>query len=85
MGFILLVMAGALLGWLGSIITRTEDLRGIARYAGAGTAGALVAGIAVNRGSVLVGLTALALFAAVLGAISALAAYRLVQRRQAGG
>lgn len=84
MGFIILVLAGALLGWLGSIITRTEDLRGIAHYAGAGTAGALAAGIALNRGSILVGLSAWALFAAFLGAIAAVAGYALYQRRVTG-
>ena len=81
MGLLVLIVVGAVLGWLGSIVTRTEDARGILMNAAIGDAGALFAGIATNSGSVLIGLSAWSLFAAFVGASVAVAALSLWRRR----
>lgn len=74
MGLLILLLVGAAVGWLASVVTRIEDSRGILFYAGAGIAGALLAGVLTNGGSVLLGLGALALLAAFLGAAAGAAA-----------
>jgi uncharacterized membrane protein YeaQ/YmgE (transglycosylase-associated protein family) len=48
MGLVLLVVLGALLGWLAAIIMRAEDTKGILLNVLAGIGGALVAGLVVN-------------------------------------
>lgn len=83
MGLLILIAVGAVFGWFGSIVTRTEDVRGILWHAGAGTAGALVAGIATNSGSVLIGLGGWALLAAIAGAVAGVAALNFWQQRAA--
>ena len=83
MALILLILIGAILGWLASIITRTEDRSGILADIAVGVGGSLLAGLLVNDGSVLGGLSATALLAAFAGGGVALAAFILVQRHRA--
>ncbi|WFL78472.1 GlsB/YeaQ/YmgE family stress response membrane protein [Altererythrobacter arenosus] len=83
MALILLIVIGAILGWLASIITRTEDRNGILTDAAAGVIGSLLAGLLVNKGSIIGGLSATALLAAVAGAVVLLAALTLYQRHRA--
>ena len=83
MGLLILILVGAAFGWLGSVITRTEDPRDILFFAGAGVAGALVTGVATNSGSVLIGLGGWALLAAILGASAGAAALAYWRQRAA--
>lgn len=50
MGLIILIIAGALLGWLASIFLQLEDGRSIARNILAGTIGSLIVGVATSGG-----------------------------------
>ncbi|GMN03439.1 hypothetical protein [Erythrobacter sp. MTPC3] len=75
MALLVLIMMGATIGWLASIITRTEHSRDILRMMAAGTVSALVVGLAANGGTFLGGLTFLALalaFAASVAAVGAI-------------
>lgn len=81
MGFVILVIVGAILGWLASIITRSENRPDILVNAGAGVTGALIAGIATNSGSILLGISAMALLAAFVGAVIMLVIASLVRNR----
>lgn len=83
MALILLIVIGAILGWLASIITRTEDRNGILTDMGVGVAGSLVAGLLVSNSSIIGGLSANALLAAIAGSVLALAALLLIQRHRA--
>jgi len=83
MGLLILIFVGAVCGWLGSIVTRSEEPRDILVQAGTGVAGALVTGVAINSGSVLIGLGGWALLASFLGAGAAVAALHFWQRRAA--
>lgn len=59
MGVVFLVVVGAVLGWLATIIMRTENARGITFNVLAGIGGALIAGLVVSpllgRGGLLEG------------------------------
>lgn len=83
MALILLIVIGASLGWLCSVIVRSEEPAAILRQIGVGLAASLVFGLLVNSGTILGGLTAWALGAAVGGSILALAGYRYLVTRKA--
>ncbi len=83
MALILLVVIGAILGWLASIITRTEDRGGILTDIGVGIGGSLVAGLLVGSGSIIGGLSTTALFAAIAGAIVSLGVLKIIVRNRA--
>lgn len=85
LGILLLVVAGALLGWLASIIARIETGPGIILDVGVGIGGALIAGLLVNplvgSGNIVEGrFGLLALFVALLGATLLLALVNLLRR-----
>ena len=81
MGLIILVVTGALLGWLGTIALKIEDGRAILRNVLAGTAGSLVVGIATSGGVFLGAIRGSTLLWAVLGAIVAIGLYNFVRQR----
>lgn len=81
MALILLILIGVLIGWLASILTRVEDVPGIRRDIAMGAAGALVGGLAVNKGVVLGGLSWLALATGIAAAVLVPAIYKFLQRR----
>ncbi len=83
MALILLILIGASFGWLSSVITRAEEPGAILRQMGIGVAASLVIGLLVNSGTILGGLTAWALIAAVAGSVLALVAYQLFANRSA--
>ena len=68
MGFIVLIAVGGILGWLASILSRTDDGRGIALNIGLGAVTALIVGGLASNGSLLIGLSAWALLLALVGA-----------------
>lgn len=85
LGILLLIVAGALLGWLASIVARVESGPGILVNVAVGIGGTLVAGLVVNplvgSGNILEGqFGLLALFVALAGAVSLLALVNLLRR-----
>lgn len=81
MGLLILIVVGAILGWLATIMVRVEDSRGILTYAGIGVAGAVVAGFVAGSGLILGAVTAATLVWAVAGAAIALIAFTFARRR----
>jgi uncharacterized membrane protein YeaQ/YmgE (transglycosylase-associated protein family) len=69
MGLIIFLVIGALLGWLAAIVQRIEDGRGVMMNVGAGALGALVGGLIANQGSILSGVSAVSIPAAIVGAL----------------
>ena len=81
MGFVILVVVGGILGWLASIVTRSEDRQGLLLNAGVGIASALLVGIATNSGSILLGISAMSLFASFVGAVVVLVVANVLRNR----
>ncbi len=75
MGFVVLIAVGGILGWLASILSRSDDGRGIAANVALGVVGALIAGAFASDESLLVGLSAQALLLSIAGAAALLAAF----------
>ncbi|WP_095012308.1 GlsB/YeaQ/YmgE family stress response membrane protein [Tsuneonella mangrovi] len=79
MGVLVLLAVGAVLGWLASILARADDQAGILINVGLGLIAALVIGDLANSGSILLGLTPMALVAAFCGAIALLTGFNLLR------
>jgi uncharacterized membrane protein YeaQ/YmgE (transglycosylase-associated protein family) len=84
MGLLLLIVVGGILGWLASIVVRADDRQAILLNVFVGIAGALVAGLVSNSGSIFVGLSAPALLVSFAGAIAALVLLNLLRPRSTG-
>ncbi|WP_324828695.1 GlsB/YeaQ/YmgE family stress response membrane protein [Qipengyuania zhejiangensis] len=80
MGLLILIVVGAILGWLATIILRVEDGRSILAHAIAGVAGSLVAGMIAGNGVIFGAVSGVALLWAVLGAAIAIGIYSLVKQ-----
>ena len=80
MALLVLIVVGAFLGWVASIITRIEAPREVLRQMGIGLVASLVAGLVVNHGTVLGGLSFFALGAAIAAAIALLVIYHAAIR-----
>tara|TARA_B100001179_G_scaffold203099_1_gene165083 strand:+ start:651 stop:905 length:255 start_codon:yes stop_codon:yes gene_type:complete len=81
MGLIILIIAGALLGWLASIFLQLEDGRSIARNILAGTIGSLIVGVATSGGIFLGSIQGITLLWAALGAVVVIGAYNLFRQK----
>ena len=80
MGFVVLIAVGGILGWLASILSRSDDGRGIALNVGLGVIGALVAGALASNSSLLIGLSAPALLTALAAAAVLLGGFNVARR-----
>ena len=85
MGLIILLVVGGLIGWLASIVMRTDGQQGILLNVVVGIVGALLAGLVLNPliggGNIMNGdLSASALLVSFLGAIVLLAIVNLFRR-----
>lgn len=80
MGLLILIVVGALLGWLATIILRIEDGRSIAFNTGAGVSGAVVTGLVVGTGTILGSISGATLLWSVVGALVAIALFNLIRR-----
>lgn len=85
MALILLLVLGAVLGWLASVIMRTEDKRAVLEDIAAGLAGGLSLGLFVNNFTMLGSLRLVALAAAIAGAAIALGALYAWRKRRMQG
>lgn len=73
MGLLILIVMGATLGWLVANVLQVETRDGILGNVGSGMVGAMLAGTVANSGSVLQGLSAIALLMAMIGALAFIA------------
>ena len=81
MGLLILVVVGALLGWLATIILRIEDGRSILANALVGVLGSLVTGLIAGNGAVFGTVSGVALLWAVLGSVVAIGVFNLIRHR----
>lgn len=80
MALAVLIVIGALLGWTASILARTEAGGEIVRQIAIGLVASLVVGLFMNNGTMLGGLSLLALGSAIGAAILLLAIYHGAMR-----
>lgn len=85
MGLIILLIVGGLIGWLASIVMRTDGQQGILLNVVVGVVGALLAGLLLNPliggGNIMNGdFSASALLVSFLGAVVLLAIVNLFRR-----
>ena len=83
MALLVLIVLGAAMGWLSSIITRSERARDILRLMGVGAVGCVLVGLIANSGTFLGGLSFIAFGAAVAGGATALVIYHAVMKSRA--
>ena len=81
MALLLLIMIGTSAGWLASIIARTEESREIVRQMGVGLVASVAGGLFMNSGTILGGLTLLALGVAIVASAALLVAYHAILGR----
>jgi uncharacterized membrane protein YeaQ/YmgE (transglycosylase-associated protein family) len=82
MALLVLIVLGVTLGWLASILARTEAPGLIFRQIGIGVVVSLVAGAVLNDGTLLGGLSFLALGAALAATTVALVLYLAIFNRR---
>ena len=80
MGLIILIVVGGILGWLASIVMRTDAQQGILLNVVVGIVGAFLAGLIVNGGSINTDINMMSLLWSFLGAVVLLAIVNLVRR-----
>lgn len=74
MGLLVLVVAGAILGWLGAIVSRIDERQDLLLNLTTGVVVAVLVGALMNNGALFGSLRPEALIAGLIGAIVALAA-----------
>ena len=80
MGIIIWLIVGGIVGWLASIIMRTDAQQGIVLNVVVGIVGAFVAGLLFNRGTINEGFSVPTFLVSLLGAIILLAVVNLFRR-----
>jgi uncharacterized membrane protein YeaQ/YmgE (transglycosylase-associated protein family) len=83
MALLVLIVLGATLGWLASVLARTEAPGSILRQIAVGLAAALVGGGIANDGTMIGGLSLLGLGVALVSAAAALVIYHAIARKRA--
>ncbi|RVQ67612.1 GlsB/YeaQ/YmgE family stress response membrane protein [Croceicoccus ponticola] len=80
MGIIILIIVGGIIGWLASIVMRTNGQQGILLNVVVGIVGALLAGFIVGGDTIMNGFSLSALLFSFLGAVVLLAIVNLFRR-----
>lgn len=81
MGLILWLIVGGVIGWIASMIMRTDAQQGIFLNIIVGIVGAFIGGLIINGGSINnTGLTIQSFLVSLLGAVILLAIVNLVRR-----
>jgi uncharacterized membrane protein YeaQ/YmgE (transglycosylase-associated protein family) len=83
MALLVLIVLGATLGWLASILARTEAPGQIFRQMGASIVVSLLVGVVLNDGTMLGSLSFMALGAALAATAVALVLYHAIARKKA--
>lgn len=79
-GFLIWLVVGGVVGWLASIVMRTDAQQGIFMNIIVGIVGAFIGGLIVGGGSINQGITLYSFLVSLLGAIILLAVVNLVRR-----
>lgn len=79
-GIIIWLIIGGIIGWLASIIMRTDAQQGILLNIVVGIIGAFIGGLVVTGGSINEGVTLTSFIVSLLGAIILLAIVNLFRR-----
>jgi uncharacterized membrane protein YeaQ/YmgE (transglycosylase-associated protein family) len=81
MGIIVWLIVGGIVGWLASLIMRTDAQQGILLNIVVGIVGAFIGGLVLGRGNINDGVLTLSTFiVSLLGAVILLAVVNLVRR-----
>ncbi|WP_033920758.1 GlsB/YeaQ/YmgE family stress response membrane protein [Sphingomonas sp. 37zxx] len=80
MGFIIWLIVGGVVGWLASLVMRTDAQQGVLLNIVVGIVGAFIAGLIFNNGSINEGITMTTFLTSLVGAIILLAIVNLVRR-----
>jgi len=80
MGFIVWIIVGGLIGWLASIIMRTDAQQGILLNIVVGIVGAFLAGLFVGGGSINQAINLNSILWSLLGAVVLLGIVNLIRR-----
>ena len=80
MGIIVWLIVGGVVGWLASLIMRTDAQQGIILNIVVGIVGAVVAGLILGKGNINDGLSVSTFLWSLLGAVILLAIVNLVRR-----
>jgi uncharacterized membrane protein YeaQ/YmgE (transglycosylase-associated protein family) len=83
MALLVLIVLGATLGWLASILARTEEAGDILRQVALGLAVSVVAGEIANEGTIIGSLSFLSLGVALAASCASLVVYHALVRRKA--
>ena len=83
MALLLLIAIGAIIGWLATIITRSEDARSVLISVATGSGASIIAGLLANKGSVIGGLSLVALAIALAATVATLGAFHFYQQSKA--
>jgi uncharacterized membrane protein YeaQ/YmgE (transglycosylase-associated protein family) len=79
-GFIIWIVVGGVIGWLASIVMRTDAQQGILLNIIVGIVGAFLAGLILNRGSINQDINLTSILASLVGAIVLLGIVNLFRR-----
>lgn len=80
MGIIIWLIVGGVVGWLASIVMRTDAQQGIILNIVVGVVGAFLAGLVVNGGSIGTGVNLMSFLWSLVGAIVLLGVVNLIRR-----
>ncbi|MBA3835002.1 MAG: GlsB/YeaQ/YmgE family stress response membrane protein [Sphingomonas sp.] len=80
MGIIIWLIVGGVVGWLASMVMRTDGQQGILLNIIVGIVGAFLAGLLLGGGSINEGITLMSFLYSLLGAIVLLAIVNLIRR-----
>lgn len=80
MGIILWLIMGGVVGWLASLVMRTDAQQGILLNIVVGIVGAFIGGLVFSGGSINQGITVTSFLVSLVGAIILLAIVNLVRR-----
>ena len=80
MGLIIWLIVGGVIGWLASLVMRTDAQQGILLNIVVGIIGAFLGGLIVGGGSINQGITVTSFIVTLLGAIVLLAIVNLIRR-----
>lgn len=80
MGLIIWLIVGGIIGWLASLIMRTDAQQGIFLNIIVGIVGAFIGGLLITGGSINTGLSLQSFIVSLLGAVILLAVVNLVRR-----
>ena len=80
LGIIIWLIVGGIVGWLASLIMRTDAQEGILLNNIVGIVGAFIGGLIFNRGDINEGVTLTSFLVSLVGAVILLAIVNLVRR-----